>query len=122
MKCVPRIFVKKADLPSDTLVHIGERKTGEARITIIDYDEYYFKEKEAKNVEECFQFKDKSTVTWMNIDGVHQLEIIEKIGEYFNIHPLVSEDIVNTGQRPKMEDFGDYIFVTLKMLSEYKRH
>jgi magnesium transporter len=107
---------KKVGLPPGTLVHVGERKVGKAKITIIDYAERHFEEKEVKNVEECFPFKDKTTVTWINIDGVHQLEIIEKIGEHFNIHPLVLEDIANTGQRPKMEDFVDYIFVTLKML------
>jgi magnesium transporter len=107
---------KKAGLPPGTLVHVGERKAGKARITIIDYDERHFEEKEAKSVEESFPFKDKPTVTWINIDGVHQLEILEKVGEHFNIHPLVLEDIVNTGQRPKIEDFVDYIFLTLKML------
>lgn len=107
---------KKAGLPPGTLVHVGERKVEKVRITIIDYDERHFEEKEAKNVEECFPFKDKPTVTWINIDGVHQLEIVEKIGEHLNIHPLVLEDIVNTGQRPKIEDFVDYIFLTLKML------
>ena len=116
---MPRTIKKRgkdAGLPPGTLVHVGERKVGKVRITIIDYDEGHFEEKEAKNVEECFPFKDKPTVTWINVDGVHQLEIIEKIGEYFNIHPLVLEDIVNTRQRPKMEDFGGYVFVTLKML------
>ena len=107
---------KKAGLPPGTLVHVGERKVGKAKITIIDYDERHFEEKEAKSVEECFPFKDKPTVTWINIDGIHQLEIIEKIGKHFNIHPLVLEDIANTGQRPKIEDFVDYIFLTLKML------
>ncbi len=86
------------------------------RITIIDYDKTQFQKKEAKRVEECFPFKDKPTVTWINIDGIHQVDIIEKIGNHFNIHPLVLEDIVNTGQRPKMEDFVDYIFIVLKML------
>ncbi len=107
---------KKAGLPPGTLVHVGERKVGKVKITIIDYDESHFEEKEARNVEECFRFRDKPTVTWINVDGVHQMEIIEKIGGHFNIHPLVLEDIVTTSQRPKMEDFVDYIFVTLKML------
>jgi magnesium transporter len=61
-------------------------------------------------------FKDKPTVTWINIDGIHQVEIIEKIGTYFGIHSLILEDIMNTGQRPKMEDFEDYIFVVVKMI------
>ncbi len=51
------------------------------------------------------------------MDGIHQLDNIEKIGEHFKIHPLVLEDIMNTGQRPKMEDFNDYLFIVLKMLS-----
>ena len=107
---------KKAGLPPGSLVHIGERKTEKTRITIIDYDRVQLQEEEAGSIEECFSFKDKPTVSWINIDGLHQTEIIEKIGKHFNLHSLVLEDIVNTGQRPKMEDFEDYIFVVLKML------
>jgi len=115
---MPRIkkASKKAGLPPGTLVHIGEKKTERTRITIIDYDEAQFQEKEAKTIEECFPFKDKPTVTWINIDGIHEVDIVEKIGKHFGMHPLILEDIVNTGQRPKMEDFDDYIFVVLKML------
>jgi len=54
-------------------------------------------------------------VTWINVDGIHQVEILERLGEYFGLHPLVVEDILNTDQRPKVEDFGDYIFIVLKM-------
>ena len=107
---------KKAGLPPGTLIHIGAKKTEKVRITIIDYDEAQFQEKEAKTVEECLPFKDKPTVTWINVDGIHQVEIIEKIGKHFSIHPLLLEDIANAGQRPKMEDFEDYIFIVLKML------
>lgn len=107
---------EKAGLPPGTLVHIGERKTEKVRIRILDYDEAQFEEKEAKTIEECLPFKDTPTVTWINIDGIHQVEIIEKLGSYFGLHPLLLEDILNTDQRPKMEDYGDYIFVILKML------
>jgi magnesium transporter len=107
---------KKAGLSPGTLVHVGKKKVEKARIGIIDYDESQFEEKEAKKIEECFPFKEKSTVTWINIDGLHELDIIEKIGKHFDVHPLVLEDIVNTGQRPKMEDFDSYIFAVLKML------
>jgi magnesium transporter len=107
---------EKAGLPPGTLVHIGEKKTEKAKITIIDYDEKQFEEKEAKIVEECFPFKEKPTVTWVNIDGLHDIEVMEKIGRHFDLHPLVLEDILNTEQRPKIEDFDDYIFVVLKML------
>jgi len=106
----------KAGLPPGTLVHIGEKKVEKARITIMDYDETNLEEKEAKTIEESYPFKEKPTVTWVNIDGLHQLDIIEKLGAHFGLHPLLLEDIVNTEQRPKMEDYGDYIFVVLKML------
>ncbi|MBE0515870.1 MAG: magnesium/cobalt transporter CorA [Methanophagales archaeon] len=107
---------KKSGLPPGTLIHIGEKKAEKVRISIIDYDETHFQEKEAKTVEECFPFKDKPTVTWINIDGLHDVEIIEKIGKHFGLHPLLLEDILNTEQRPKMEDFESYIFIVLKML------
>ncbi|MDD4985077.1 MAG: magnesium/cobalt transporter CorA [Dehalococcoidales bacterium] len=108
---------QKAGLPPGTLVHIGERKIGKARITIIDYDESNLEEIEARTVEECLPYKDKPTTTWINIDGIHETEVIERIGQQFTLHPLLLEDIVNTGQRPKMEDFGDCLFLVLKMLS-----
>jgi len=107
---------KKVGLPPGTLVHIGERKAEKARIGIIDYDQKNFEEKEPEKIEHCFAFKDKPSVTWINIDGLHQVEIIEKIGAHFGIHPLVLEDILHTGQRPKTEDHGDYIFTVLRML------
>jgi magnesium transporter len=106
----------KVGLPPGTLVHIGEKRTEKVRITIIDYEESQFEEKELDTIEECFPFKDKPTVTWINIDGIHEVDIIEKLGKRFEIHPLVLEDIVNTGQQPKMEDLEQYVFVILKML------
>lgn len=116
---MPRVITKrskKAGLPPGTLIHIGEKKAEKVRIRILDYDESQFEEKEAKTVEECFPFKDTPTITWINIDGIHEVEIIEKIGKHFGFHPLLLEDILNTEQRPKMEDHEDYIFIVVKML------
>jgi magnesium transporter len=107
---------KKAGLPPGALIHIGDKKIEKARITIIDYDELQFQEKEADTIDECFPFKDKKSVTWINIDGIHNVEILERLGDNFGLHPLVLEDILNTDQRPKMDDYGDYIYVVLKML------
>ena len=106
---------KKVGLPPGTLVHIGERRTEKTKISIIDYDKTHLLEKNAISVEECFPYKDKSTVTWINIDGIHQADVVEKIGKHFDLHPLVLEDIMNTGQRSKIEDFRDYIFIVLKI-------
>ena len=117
---MPRRLVKKvskkAGLVPGTLVFVGEKKAEKVKITIIDYDETHFEEKEARTVEECFPFKETPTVTWINIAGLHEAEVIEKIGKRFDMHPLLLEDILHTEQRPKMEDFGGYVFIVLKML------
>ncbi len=109
--------LKKAGLPPGTLVHIGEKKCKEVQITLFDYDEINFEEKEIKNVDECYPFKNKPTVTWINVEGLHQIDILEKLGNFFGIHPLAQEDILNTEQRPKSEDFIDNIYIVFKMLS-----
>ena len=103
-------------LPPGTPVFVGDKKAEAVRITILDYDESRFQEREVKEIEECFPFKDTPTVTWINVDGVHDVEVIQKLGENFGLHPLVLEDIVHTQQRPKMEEFENYIYVVLKML------
>ncbi|MBU4075378.1 MAG: magnesium/cobalt transporter CorA [Euryarchaeota archaeon] len=106
----------KTGLPPGALIHIGEKKIELAKIKILDYDENQFKEVEAKTIEECFPFKEKPTITWINIDGLHQVDIIEKIGKNFDFHPLLLEDILNTEQRPKIEVFENHIYIVLKML------
>ncbi len=107
----------KVNMPPGTIMHIGEKKAETVKITIIDYDENNFQERQVQNIEESFQFKQTPSVTWINIDGLHDVSIIEKIGQHFELHPLVLEDIVTTGQRPKIEDYETYIFIVLKMLS-----
>ncbi|MFH1878254.1 MAG: magnesium/cobalt transporter CorA [Candidatus Omnitrophota bacterium] len=107
---------KTAGLMPGTLVHVGEERTAKTRITIIDYDEENFSEQEIKSVEECLPFREKNTVTWINLDGVHEMDVIEKAGKCFKLHPLILEDIVNTAQRPKMEEFEEYIFIVIKMI------
>ncbi|MBU0986603.1 MAG: magnesium/cobalt transporter CorA, partial [Proteobacteria bacterium] len=116
---MPRFIKKrltKTGAPPGTLIHIGEKKTDETRITLIDYDEQQLQERVLDDIEEAFPLKDLPTVTWINVDGLHQIDVIEKTGHHFNIHPLVLEDILNTGQRPKAEEFEDLIFVVIKML------
>jgi len=108
--------LKKAGSSPGMLVHIGEQKVDDTQITLIDYDEAHFQEKILDGIEEAFPLKDLPTVTWINIDGLHEVDTIEKVGQHFNIHHLVLEDILNTGQRPKTEEFEDVIFVVLKML------
>ena len=107
---------KKAGLSPGTLIHIGEKRLEKTRIRIIEYDEKNFQEREVARIEECFPLKDEPNLTWINIDGIHQVEIIETLGKHFGLHPLLQEDILNTDQRPKVEDHDDHIFIVLKML------
>ena len=107
---------KKAGMSPGILVHVGEQKIETARITLMAYDQDRLEEKKLDSIEESFAFKDAPPVNWINIDGLHEVELIEKIGTHFNIHPLTLEDIVNTGQRPKVEDFEKYVYLVFKML------
>ncbi|MGD8461571.1 MAG: magnesium/cobalt transporter CorA [Desulfobacterales bacterium] len=107
---------KKAGMSPGTLVHVGEKKIDKVQIRLTNYDQDRFEEKELNRIEDSFIYRDTPLVSWINIDGLHEIELIEKIGTHFSIHPLILEDIVNTGQRPKVEDFDDYIYLVFKML------
>lgn len=108
---------RKAGLLPGTLIHIGDKRLEKAKITVFDYDAKKLTEKEPKDVEECFPFRDQPTITWINIDGLHDTSIIRKIGAHFRIHPLILEDILHTEQRPKFEDHDKYFFIVLRMLT-----
>ena len=108
---------KKVGLSPGTLIYTGEKKLDKVKIRVIDYNEDKFEEKEAKNIEECFDYKNSNSISWINIDGLHEVGIIEKIGKHYNIHSLVLEDILNVGQRPKIEDHDDYLYIVFKMFS-----
>jgi magnesium transporter len=112
---------KKIGLPPGTLVHIGERKSERTKIRVVEYDEVNFQERELESMEECFLFKEAPSVTWIRVEGLHEVEILEKLGNCFGLHPLLMEDILNTDQRPKMEDYGEDLFIVLKMLSYEER-
>ncbi|HHQ45499.1 MAG TPA: magnesium/cobalt transporter CorA [Candidatus Altiarchaeales archaeon] len=107
----------KTGLPPGSLVHVGDKKADRVLMRAIDYDRDSISEREVKRVEECLPLKDTSTVSWINVDGLHDTGVIEKLGGCFGLHPLLLEDILNTNQRPKLEDFGEYIFIVLKLLS-----
>lgn len=108
-------------LPPGSLIHIGRKTSETIGIQVIDYTKETVQEMNLDRIEECFQFKDTDSVTWINIEGIHDPSIIQSIGTQFNIHPLVLEDIMNTNQRPKMEIFDDYIYLVFKMLYQQKK-
>jgi magnesium transporter len=85
-------------------------------IEIFDYDNESFEEKTVATVHESFPYKDKQSVTWVNLDGVHNLPLMERLGAKFGLHPLILEDIVSTRQRPKLDVSEDHLFMALKMI------
>ena len=109
---------KKIGLPPGTLVHIGERSDREIRIKVLDYGPDQCEEKEIKGLEECFYFADTAVISWIDVEGLHEVELIQQLGDCQGFNPLMLEDIVNTDQRPKLEDFDDYLYIVIKMLHE----
>ncbi len=107
----------KAGLPPGSLVYTGEKVDAKVSITVIEYDEQNYVEKESPTFDECLLVRDKPGVTWIKVDGIHAVENLEKLGECYNLHPLVLEDILHTDQRPKIEDFDDYLYIVLRMIN-----
>lgn len=87
------------------------------RITVIDYNSANLEETTVTSIGDILPYQEKDSITWVNIDGLVDVELIESLGQHFNIHPLVLEDILNTHQRPKFEEFDDYLFMVLKVLT-----
>lgn len=115
MKKRRRGVKKVGDLPG-TLVYTGD-EFADFEIEIIDYDLTHFKELKVKNIEEVYGYTEKGTTVWINLVGIHKVDVVEKIGKYFGLHPLVLEDILNVKQRPKLEYFDNFLFIVLKMLN-----
>ncbi|OJF75813.1 MAG: magnesium and cobalt transport protein CorA [Treponema sp. CETP13] len=114
-----RFLIKKektiGQVPGEP-VFIGEQKVSSTSIQMIDYDKHTLTDMKIEDIREAIKHKDTSTVTWININGLHDTELIKKIGEGFNLHALVLEDIVNTGQRPRLEDYDNCLYLVLRMM------
>ncbi len=108
---------RKTGLPPGSLVYTGEERTERVKITLFNYTSEGFIEKTVQSIEECLPYRDEKSVTWINIDGVHDTELIAKMGELFMFHPLLLEDVVNTSQRPKADDYDDHLYTVLPMLT-----
>jgi magnesium transporter len=108
--------IRKTALPPGTLIYTGDRKMDQVEIHLLDYDSDSIREKELTEIEKAFPFKELPTVTWVNINGLHDVELIEKLGKHFSFHPLILEDVLSVNQRPKIEESGKILFVVLKML------
>ncbi|MBD3223158.1 MAG: magnesium/cobalt transporter CorA [Caldithrix sp.] len=100
-----------------TPVFIGQQKIEETLIHIIDYDAEWLNESDLLDLQALAQYKTMENVTWINLYGLHDVEKIKTMGDIFELHPLIIEDIVNTDQRPKIEEYENCVFCILKMLN-----
>jgi len=111
----------KSGVGPEMLMHVGDRRETPVSVKLIDYDQADMRETKLERMEGCAAYAQSNTVSWFDIDGIHDAALNESIGKEFGIHMLVLEDIMNSTSRPKIEIFDDYVFVTLKMLEFDKR-
>ena len=107
---------EKTGLPPGTLVHVGDVLETVTRMSVVDYSKENVEEQQIQSVDEVLKYKDSETVTWVIIEGLADVGIVESIGALFNVHQLVLEDILNTHQRPKFEEYDDHLYIVLKCL------
>ncbi|MFO8029196.1 MAG: magnesium/cobalt transporter CorA [Cyclonatronaceae bacterium] len=108
---------RKIGLPPGSMVYTGRKKIDKLHLSILDYGPDHIDELESHDIESCFPFNKTPKTTWITITGLHETGKIESLSGHFGIHPLISEDILNIHQRPKVEFFDDYIFITLKIVN-----
>ncbi len=106
---------KKTGLSPGTLIHIGETRTSSVTVTRFNYAGTHCNEQVVTDLETLRPPADE-TVTWVNVGGVHKVDVLEGFGKHFGLHPLLLEDIANTDQRPKLDDYETYLFLVMKML------
>ncbi|UTA67216.1 magnesium/cobalt transporter CorA [Emticicia sp. 21SJ11W-3] len=107
---------KKAFTSPGTLVYVGKEVAESTTIKLVEFNQEVYNEKTTRVLNDCRPSKKENQVVWLDVDGIHEVQVIEAIGKLYHLHPLLLEDILNTGQKPKMEHFGDnHLFTVLKM-------
>lgn len=108
---------KKPGSPPGTIEHIGERHMDEIKITVHDYDDTKLQEISVKQIQKVKPYLDTPTNTWIKVRGLHDTAKLKTIWDFFDLHPLIQEDIVNTSQRPKIDIYDNCVFFVLRMLT-----
>ncbi len=108
---------KKYGMSPGSLVYTGDKAAHEpVSITLIDYNADEMVEKTGVSLDDCESYVSRDSVTWIDISGIHNPDIIGRLGTMFQLHPLLLEDVLNTAGRPKIDDYDDYLFIVLKMI------
>jgi magnesium transporter len=111
-----KLASEKKGLGPGSLVHVGDIHQSDTHITVVDYGKEHFEKRSVPSLKETLEYRNKPSITWVIVEGLADASIIADIGEHFDIHPLVLEDILNTHQRPKLEDHDSYLYIVLKSL------
>jgi magnesium transporter len=106
--------------PATLTPHLVDGKPSKPAIQVIEYDKDYLQEHDVDDLVELAERFDSRKVTWINIDGLGDVEALTFLGQRFNLHPLALEDVLNTGQRPKVETGEDYVFIVAQMVYQDK--
>jgi magnesium transporter len=107
---------KIKNLSPGTMAYTGKKESVTTHVDIINFSPNIYEVTHSKNIEDAFGYKNIETVTWINVNGLNNITDIERIGKDYNLHALTLEDIVTTQQRPKLDEFEDYLYVVFKML------
>ena len=119
-KTVTSLFrspAKEIGLPPGSLVHVGEQKISDPSFSYLDYNSEKIENCQDVSFDECLKLRTSDTVSWINLDGLHDTKLLERFGHEFKLHSLLLEDILNTGHPPKFEEFDGAALVILKMLT-----
>lgn len=116
-KTVLSSVADKSGLPPGTLIHIGEKHEAACKISITQYNTDTLIRHDTVSIAEMKRLKSTGVITWINVDGLSDIHIVESIGQELNIHPLVLEDILSTHQRPKLEEYEDFLYMVIKGIS-----
>lgn len=112
-----RVQRKPPGQPPGTLYHTGQKKLEKVLITVHDYDENHYDAIPITDIKKSAPFLNNSSRTWIQVRGLHDIEKLRKIWEFFELHPLIQEDIVSISQRPKVEPYSNVIFIVLRMIT-----
>lgn len=105
-----------AQAPSD-LTYVGEQRVQRMTLRVIDYSHAELRELDAREVAHCVEFEGRDSPTWIMVTGLHEAEKLGELLDAYEIHPLIQQDILNTQHHPKVDDFGDYMFVTARQIT-----
>ena len=108
---------KKIGQPPGTLTYTGNKKLSETHLSVMTYTAENFQETKGTQLEDCLPKSTQPGMTWIQVQGLHNVALIEQLAKQYNIHPLTIEDILHVQQRPKVDEFENYEFITVKMLT-----